>query len=126
MRKQYSLRRNGDAFDAWDVDRLVELAAALPVDDGEVDGIAELDEPYWFGDSDDSVTVRKIVEHARLIDEVDLAHPIILDADGRVMDGMHRVARALLEGRATVRAVRFVEQPPPDFTNCHPRDLSYD
>ncbi len=124
-RKQYSLRRSSGGFDAWDVDRLVDLAAELPVIDIAVEDIAELDEPYWFEDSDEAVTVRKVVEHARLIGEVDLAHPIILDVDGRVMDGMHRVARALLEGHGTVRAVRFVEQPPPDYHDCHPRDLPY-
>lgn len=126
MRKQYSLRRSAGGFDAWDVDRLVALAAELPVIDVAVDDIAELDEPYWFADSDEVATVRAVVEHVRLIREVDLAHPIILGADGRVMDGMHRVAGALLEGRSMVRAVRFVDQPPPDHVDCYPRDLPYD
>jgi hypothetical protein len=126
MRKQYSLRKTAGGFDAWDVDRLVELAAGLPVEDVAVDDIAELDEAYWFADSDEAVTVRKVVEHARLIGEVDLGHPILLDVDGRVMDGMHRVARALLEERATVRAVRFVVHPAPDHVDCHPRDLPYE
>lgn len=52
--------------------------------------------------------------------------PIILAADGRVMDGMHRVARALMDGRATVDAVRFAKTPPPDLRNVQPEDLSYD
>ncbi len=125
MRKQYSLRRSANGFDAWDVDRLVARAADLPVFDLAVADIAELDEEYWFADSDVVPTVRAVVEHARLIDEVDLVHPIILDVDGRVMDGMHRVARALRDERATVRAVRFAVQPPPDFVDCHPRDLPY-
>ena len=42
--------------------------------------------------------MRAVVAHARLIAEVDVAHPIVLDVHGRVMDGMHRVARALLDG----------------------------
>jgi hypothetical protein len=126
MRKQYSVRRSVGGFDAWDVDRLVELSSGLPVHDVAVDDIAELDEEYWFADSDAPATVRAVIEHARLIEEVDLAHPILLDVDGRVMDGMHRVARAVLDGHTTVRAVRFVEQPPPDYVDCHPRDLPYD
>ena len=32
----------------------------------------------------------------------DVAYPIILGHDGRVMDGMHRIARALLDGRAEI------------------------
>ena len=35
----------------------------------------------------------------RKIEETDLEYPIILAADGRVMDGMHRVCKALLEGK---------------------------
>jgi hypothetical protein len=126
MRKQYSLRRTVHGFDAWDVDRLVELAAGLPTFALAVDDVAELDEEYWFADSDVIPTVRAVVVHMRLVDEVDLAHPIILDVDGRVMDGMHRVARALRDGHATVHAVRFEVQPPPDFVDCRPRDLQYD
>jgi hypothetical protein len=53
------------------------------------------------------------------------AHPIILSAEGRVMDGMHRIARALLEGRTTVVAVRFVRPIPPDYRNVRPADLPY-
>lgn len=39
------------------------------------------------------------------------------------MDGMHRIARAILEGRSTVRAVQFEIDPEPDFRNCSPADL---
>jgi hypothetical protein len=126
VRKQYCLRRTPDGFDAWDVDRLVELAAALPVYDVAVADLAELDEEYWFADSDMPATVRNVVEHVRLIAEVDPAHAIILDVHGRVMDGMHRVARALLYGLETLPAVRFVVQPPPDFVDCDPSQLPYD
>ena len=42
------------------------------------------------------------------------------------MDGMHRVARALLDGRATLPAVRFAVQPRPDFVDCRPSELPYD
>jgi hypothetical protein len=41
------------------------------------------------------------------------------------MDGMHRVARAILEGRTTIRAVRFEVEPEPDYRNCQPDDLPY-
>jgi hypothetical protein len=87
--------------------------------------IAEVDSPYWFNRSDQLPTVRNIVEHIRLIEEVDLSYPIILAADGRVMDGMHRIARSLLEGRSTILAVRFAADPEPDYRNCRPADLPY-
>jgi len=43
-----------------------------------------------------------------------------------VMDGMHRVARCLLERRPVVLAVQFVEQPEPDHRDVRPEDLLYD
>lgn len=52
-------------------------------------------------------TVRKVVEHCKLISEADTSYPIILGHDGCVMDGMHRVARAMLDGRSEIDAVRF-------------------
>lgn len=126
MRKQYHFQPAGSAFDAWDVHRLIELARELPVRQVEVADIAELDTEYWFGVGPYRATVRAVVEHAGLIRDVDPSWPIILAADGRVMDGMHRVALALLEGRAAVDAVRFEETPPPDHCDVQPEDLSYE
>jgi len=39
--------------------------------------------------------------------------PIILDEDGELMDGRHRIMKALLIGLETVKAVRFDQNPPP-------------
>jgi ATP sulfurylase len=70
-------------------------------------------------------TVRKVVEHARLISGVDVSYPIILGPDGRVMDGMHRIARALMEGRTEIDAMRFTALPEPDYRRCRPNELPY-
>lgn len=48
-----------------------------------------------------------------------------LSRDGRVMDGMHRICRALVEGRETVRAVRSEVDPEPDYVDVAPSDLPY-
>jgi hypothetical protein len=112
-------------LDAWDVDRLIELSRDLPIRDADVSTIREVDTPYWF-DEWNPPTVRAVLEHLRLIEEVDTAHPIILAPDGGVMDGMHRVARAMVEGRATIRAVQFAELPEPDYRNCRPSELPSD
>ncbi len=60
-----------------------------------------------------------------LIKETDLNYPIILSSDGRVMDGMHRVAKALLEGQETIEAVQFSQDPKPEYKDVHPDDLPY-
>lgn len=71
-------------------------------------------------------TVRQIVEHARLILDVDVEYPVIISAEWWLMDGMHRIARALLEDRPRVPARRFVEHVPPDFVDVRPAQLSYE
>lgn len=58
--------------------------------------------------------------------DCDLTFPVILSSDGRVMDGMHRVCKALLEGIEDINAVRFVRDPEPDYIGAHPDDLPYD
>ena len=64
---------------------------------------------YGLGEMD----LRKLVSHMKMTIEADMDYPIILDPDGTIMDGRHRVARALLEGRETIKAVRLVDMPPP-------------
>ena len=110
----------------WDVDRLVERTSDLPVREVPLDQIQELDEPYWFGEEGDVPTVRAVAEHAQLILETELDHPIILSSDGRVMDGMHRVAKAYLKDRKLIRAVKFKVDPEPDYVGVDLDDLPYD
>jgi hypothetical protein len=122
--KQYHFWPGDQGLDAWDVDRLIELSASLPVMEVPIADLPEIDTVYWF-DEWQAPTVRAVVDHCRLIDQVDMGHPIILGPDRRVMDGMHRVARALLEGREQIAAVQFPQLPPPDYRNCRPPDLPY-
>jgi hypothetical protein len=126
MRKQYYFRRSDVGFDAWDVNRLVALSASLPVKEVALTSIRELDTAHWFGADGSPMTVRVLVRHMELVNQADLAYPVILGSDGQLMDGMHRVARCLLEGRAVVSAVQFTEQPEPDHRNVQPEDLPYD
>lgn len=126
MRKQYHFRPGPDGLRAWDVDRLVALTRATARESVPLSEIRELDEPYWSSGYDRALTCREIVEHARLIAEADLAFPIILSSDGRVMDGMHRVAKAVMLGATHIEAVRFTADPDPDHVGADPESLPYD
>jgi hypothetical protein len=126
VRKQYYFQPSEVGFDAWDVNHLIELSTSLPVNEVPLTSIRELDTVFWFGADGSPATVRILVRHMQLVSDVDLSYPVILGSEGEVMDGMHRVARSLLEGRATVAATRFLIQPEPDFRNIRPEDLSYD
>ena len=66
------------------------------------------------------------MEHIRLIHEADLSCPIILSAEGYVMDGMHRVSKALFLGKEAIIAVQFDETPKPDYEDVYPDELSYE
>ena len=123
MRKQYYFRPSSRGLLAWDVDRLVQLSNALPRKQVSLDSIRELDEP-WHGE-DEPATWRGMIEHIRLMDEADLSFPIILSSSGAVMDGMHRVAKAVLRGRKVIEAVRFEHDPEPDHVGLGPDQLPY-
>ena len=126
IRAQYHFRSSPEGLLAWDVRRLVELSSDLVVERIMVSGIVELDENHWYAYEGQTPTCRSILEHMMLIDEADLNYPIILDEEGRVMDGMHRVCKALHEDRSHVLAVRFSKTPPPDYVGKNPDELPYD
>lgn len=125
MRKQYFFRPSEHGYKAWDVDRLVESTRDHPVILVKLEDIAELDENFWYNGAKDVPTVRSLVEHFQMVRETELEYPIILSEKGRVMDGMHRVAKALMLGHAEIRAVQFSVDPPPDYTDVYPDDLTY-
>jgi len=125
MRKQYHFRPGPEGLRAWSVDRLVALTESLPLIQVPVAAIRELDEAYWY-DHGYAPTCRSVAEHARLINEADLRFPIILSADGRVMDGMHRAAKALIQKVDSLPAKQFAEDPAPDHIGVQPDDLPYE
>jgi hypothetical protein len=56
-----------------------------------------------------------IAHHVRRALDVDTSYPVILDETGFIMDGWHRVLRALIDGKPTIKAVRFAETPQHDY-----------
>jgi len=115
MPQTHSRTRDGKRV-VWHTERLWELARDLEPFQVEVESFKELDADCWFG-STKSPTLREVARHCRRIHEASLEYPIILNDDGRLMDGGHRLCKALLEGRKTVSAVRFEVMPEPD--ECH-------
>ena len=103
----------------WYSESLWRLAAELPVHDVPIDsvkawtGVSALDEDCWFVGAR-LPTLREVARHCRRINAVSFEHPIILNDDGTLMDGGHRLCKALMEGRDTINAVRFPVMPPPD------------
>ena len=125
LRKQYNFYPSEEGLQAWDVDRLVELSSGFPRKRVPLASIREVDEVYWFDGDETQPTCRQVLLHMRLVEEADLSYPIILAASGRVMDGMHRGRKALLQDREDIEAVQFDEDPAPDYVGRKPSELPY-
>jgi hypothetical protein len=54
------------------------------------------------------------VYHMQRTLDVDPKYPIILDDQGVICDGWHRVAKAMLEGKEFIKAIRLLEMPEKD------------
>lgn len=100
--------------------RLVELSSSIERERVPLSAILELDEPYWGDERNRPMSCRQVAEQARLILDCDLSYPVILSSDGRVMDGMHRVCKALIDGLHEIDVVRFAVDPEPDYVGVDP------
>ena len=103
----------GDKYHVWHTERLWEATKDFPVFNVEIETLKHLDAVCWF-DDDFKATLRNVVEHYVRIERVDTDYPIILNPDGQIFDGAHRVAKAMASGQLTIKAVQLLTVPPPD------------
>lgn len=102
-----------DGKKVWKVTSLIQSVKdqKLEIFDLPLCGI-NLGVTVWeFGD----LKIKNFVMHWKCANEVSLDYPVILDDDGFIMDGWHRVSKALFLGHATIKAVRFDETPGCDY-----------
>ena len=90
----------------WSVARLIELSKGFKVMDVPLDHLNVYDK---F----ENLSLREMVMHIKAVNNADLSFPIIMDEDGEIMDGRHRILKAMLVGAKTIKAVRFDENPSP-------------
>jgi hypothetical protein len=127
MRKQYHSKRTDKGRYIWDVHNLVELSKDFPVKEVPLTSISEIEQNYWYDcPNGPKPILRDIAIHAKLINEADLSYPIILSQDGGIMDGAHRVCKALIEKRDTIKAVQFDKNPKPDYIDVDIGSLPHD
>jgi len=120
IRPQYHFRKVGDDTHIWRVEPL--LKRSFTPMDLMISRIGEIHEPYWFTDA--VPTCMSVMEHAAQAQRADLSYPILICEDHRIIDGMHRVMKAVSEGKQTIRAHQ-IALPAPDHKNMHPDDLTY-
>ena len=90
----------------WSVSRLIELSKNFKVMNVPLDHLNVFN-------TYEKLTLREMVMHMNAINDADLKYPIILDEDGDIMDGRHRIMKAMLIKAKTIKAVRFDENPSP-------------
>jgi hypothetical protein len=93
--------------------QLWDMAEGLPSRKVRVSELNALDDIRWFSELMGKLpTCRAVAEHARDIYEADFRFPIILSPTGVVLDGMHRLCKAFLEGIEEIDAVQLPAMPP--------------
>ena len=92
----------------WSIPRLIQLSKDLPVMELPLDAMNLAAIEYKY------LNARGFVMHMNAVMQADLSYPIILDEDGEIMDGRHRIIKALYTGELTIKAVRFNINPKAD------------
>ena len=69
----------------------------------------DLDAHIW-----DGYNILWLAFHVKKVQEADLSKPIILDWNGSIADGRHRLIKAIVQGRRTIKAVRITWEIEPD------------
>lgn len=90
----------------WSVPRLAQLSSTLPTITIPLDALNLNCTQY-------DCNMREMITHFRQVVDADMAYPIILDEDGEIMDGRHRIMHALYNGHTTIKAKRFDTNPIP-------------
>lgn len=105
-----------DGRSVWNVAELWKAVEGMPVHHMPVElFVGQLQGTCWT-QGDEHVTPNWVLRHTRRIIGADLGFPIIIDSEGIILDGIHRLCKAVIEGRATIAVQRLVPLPKPSLT----------
>lgn len=97
---------NGDGK-SYSVARLIDDCKDLKPFDCPIASL-NVGTAIWSGES-----LLSLARHVQKVNDADLTKPIILDWDGCIADGRHRLIKAIIKGRKTIKAVRMTWKPEP-------------
>lgn len=94
----------------WKAETLYNFAKAkeYPVMDMPLWNIDLTKEPF------ECSQLHSFIFQCKRVQNCSLDFPIILDDYGQIADGYHRLCKAILEGKETIKAIRLLEMPAPD------------
>lgn len=85
----------------YSVAKLIDDAKNLKPFDLPIAGIG-LNSIIW-----DDCNIYQLAFHCKKVNEADLKKPILLDWNGEIADGRHRLIKAIMLGKRTIKAVRI-------------------
>ena len=91
----------------WGIARLIDDTKDLEPFDCP---LAALDLSYQIWQDNDMVG---LAFHCKKVRDADLSKPIIIAWDGCIADGRHRIIKAIIQGKRTIKAVRMTWKPLP-------------
>jgi hypothetical protein len=98
-----------------------EWKAKTLYDFAKMKGYKAMDMPLWNIDlTIDPLECNQLYDfifQCKRVMRCSLDQPIILDNYGQIADGYHRVCKAILQGKETIKAIRLLEMPTPDSIN---------
>lgn len=71
--------------------------------------IEAIDMSYFIADKSDII---EFCEHMKRVMKAEMKYPILLAPNGTLLDGRHRLAKAIIEGHKTVKLKRLKTMPP--------------
>lgn len=94
----------------WNAKTLYDFATlmAYPIMDMPLWNIDLTAEPF------ECEQLHQFIFQCKRVLDCSLEYPIILDDVGQIADGYHRLCKAILDGRETIKAIRLLEMPTPD------------
>lgn len=101
----------------WKSESLRRYSKDLPIEEFDISYISMDEVLRWK-----LVNVRDYLNHFNRVLNADLEKPIIRRADGYVMNGWHRILKALSKGIKVIPSKRFITNPPPDFISEEDKD----
>lgn len=92
---------------SWSVAKLQDDAKDLPVFEVPLAAL-DLSHVIWQG-----YDMVALAFHCKRVNDADLDCPILLDWNGAIADGRHRVLKAIVLGKRTIKARRMTWRPTP-------------
>lgn len=93
--------------DCWGVARLIDITKHLDPFDCPLASL-DLSPIIW-----DGCDISELANHVYRVNATDISNPIIISWNGTIADGRHRIIKAIIMKKTTIKAVRMQHRPTP-------------